>query len=362
MNDAEGQAGRAKPRPPSPGAVIAGYRLERQIGRGGMATVYRASDERLGRRVALKILSAGLTSDDAFRLRFINESRAAATVEHPNIIPVYEAGEADGLLFIAMRYVPGGDARSLLRSGEGLPGGRIWSIVTQVASALDAAHGHGLVHRDVKPANMLLDVSSGRADHVYLADFGISKTERAQGLTVTGQILGTLQYAAPEQLEGREVDGRTDLYALACSAFELLAGTPPFRRAGGAALIYAQLSAPPPPVTAARPDLSPAVDQVLAKAMAKAPEDRYAGCAAFADDLGRALRLVPGQVEAVGQGLMPPVARTRKAGPQPPRAPQPQPQEPQAPRPEISKPAASMPPGGLARPPGAEPPTRKREP
>jgi len=344
-----------------PGAVVAGYRLEERIGRGGMAVVFRAVDERLGRPVALKILSPGLTADNAFRVRFINESRAAAAVEHPHIIPVYEAGEATGMLFIAMRYVRGGDARSLLRRVGPLPADRAWGITSQVAAALDAAHERGLVHRDVKPGNMLLDASSGlagadRADHVYLTDFGISKQAQSAGLTVTGQILGTLDYAAPEQIEGREVDGRTDLYSLACSVFELLAGTPPFRRNQGPALIYAHLSTAPPPVTASRPDLPPAADRVIAKAMAKAAADRYSSCADFAADLGRALRLIAGRVEAVGHGLLPPVASTRVH------------QRPK-PRPEVVDPVQpakpvkpTMPPGGLARPPGIEPPTRKREP
>ncbi|HWF81677.1 MAG TPA: protein kinase [Streptosporangiaceae bacterium] len=344
-----------------PGALVAGYRLEERIGRGGMAVVFRAVDERLDRPVALKILSPGMTADNAFRVRFINESRAAAAVEHPHIIPVYEAGEAGGMLFIAMRYVRGGDARSLLRRIGPLPADRALGIISQVAAALDAAHRRGLVHRDVKPGNMLLDVSrhlagAGPADHVYLTDFGISKQAQSAGLTVTGQIVGTLDYAAPEQIEGREVDGRTDLYSLACSVFELLGGTPPFRRSQGPALIYAHLSTAPPPLTASRPDLPAAADRVIAKAMAKTAAERYATCSEFAADLGRALRLIAGRVEAVGHGLLPPVASTKVH------------QRPK-PRPEIPEPAQqvkpvrpTMPPGGLARPPGTEPPTRKREP
>lgn len=340
-----------------PGALVAGYRLEERIGRGGMAVVFKAVDQRLGRPVALKILSPGLTADNAFRLRFINESRAAAAVEHPHIIPVYEAGEAAGMLFIAMRYVPGGDARSLLRRIGPLSPDRAWGITTQVAAALDAAHARGLVHRDVKPANMLLDASSGRAGavgHVYLTDFGISKQAQSAGLTVTGQIVGTLDYAAPEQIEGRDVDGQTDLYSLACSAFELLGGTPPFRRSQGPALIYAHMSAPPPPVTASRPDLPAAVDRVIAKAMAKVAAERYASCAQFAADLGRALRLIAGRVEAAGQGLMPPVASTRGH-------PKPRPPKPAEPARQVRPAKPAMPPGGLARPAGTEPPTRKRE-
>ena len=341
--------------------MVAGYRLEERIGRGGMAVVFRAVDERLGRPVALKILSPGLTTDNAFRVRFINESRAAAAVEHPHIIPVYEAGETAGMLFIAMRYVRGGDARSLLRRAGPLPADRAWGITSQVAAALDAAHRRGLVHRDVKPGNMLLDASSGlagtdRADHVYLTDFGISKQAQSAGLTVTGQILGTLDYAAPEQIEGRQVDGRTDLYSLACSVFELLGGTPPFRRTQGPALIYAHLSTPPPPLTASRPDLPPAADRVLAKALAKAAAERYATCADFAADLGRALSLVAGRVEAVGHGLLPPVAST-KVRPRPKLPP-----EDPGPGQQVKPAKPMMPPGGLARPPSTEPPTRRREP
>jgi serine/threonine protein kinase len=351
---------------------VAGYRVEERIGRGGMAVVFRAVDERLGRPVALKVLSPGLTADNAFRVRFINESRAAAAVEHPHIIPVYEAGEVAGMLFIAMRYVRGGDARSLLRSIGPLPADRAWAIVNQVAAALDAAHQQGLVHRDVKPANMLLDVSSGLAgteltDHVYLTDFGISKQAQSAGLTITGQIVGTLDYTAPEQIEGREVDGRADLYSLACSAFELLGGTPPFRRNQGPALLYAHVSTPPPPLTGTRPDLPGAVDRVIAKAMAKAVAQRYQSCAEFATDLGRALRLIPGRVEAVGHGLMPPVATTRvhPRPRQPVEVAEPIKHAEPAKQAEPAKPVRpvkpTMPPGGLARPPGTEPPTRKRD-
>ena len=256
------------------GSQIAGYRLEEQIGRGGMAVVYRALDIRLDRHVALKILAPRLALDDAFRQRFIRESRAAAAVDHPHIIPVFEAGESGGVLFIAMRYVHGGDVRTLLDTEGALSTVRAADIITQVASALDAAHSHGLVHRDVKPGNMLLDSTSGsgRQDHVYLSDFGLSKQSLSvTGLTSTGQFLGTLDYVAPEQIEGRQVDGRADLYALACASFEMLCGTTPFQRDQGLAVVWAQLSEAPPSLCARRTDLPVAVDAVLAKAMAKAP-------------------------------------------------------------------------------------------
>jgi len=276
---------------PGGSAQIASYQMVEEIGRGGMAVVYRARDVRLGRWVALKVLAGDLARDDAFRRRFIRESRAAATVDHPNIIPIFDAGEAAGVLFIAMRYVAGQDVHSLLNRAGPLPAARAAGLVAQVASALDAAHACGLVHRDVKPANMLLGglAEDGSEDHVYLSDFGISKTSQATtNLTLTGQVLGTLNYLAPEQIEGRTVDGRADAYSLACAAFEMLAGAPPFRRDQSLAVMWAQLSAPPPPLTSARPDLPAAVDQVMFRGLAKAPEERYPSCRAFAAALQEA--------------------------------------------------------------------------
>jgi serine/threonine protein kinase len=274
------------------GSRVAGYRLEGQIGQGGMAVVFRAHDERLDRQVALKILAPALAADEAFRQRFIRESRAAAAVDDPHIIPVFEAGEAAGVLFIAMRYVGGGDMRTLMDREGPLSAGRAAAIVSPVASALDAAHVAGLVHRDVKPANVLVDTRPGRPDHVYLSDFGLSKGA-ASSLTGTGQFLGTLEYIAPEQIEGNAVDGRADEYALACAAFELLTGAPPFRRDEAMAVMYAQLSEPPPLLTSRRPDLPPAADQVFARALAKAPADRYPSCREFADALRTAFGLQP---------------------------------------------------------------------
>ncbi|HEX2321193.1 MAG TPA: protein kinase, partial [Streptosporangiaceae bacterium] len=280
----------------APGSRVAGYLLEEQIGQGGMAVVFRAHDERLDRTVALKILAPALAADEAFRQRFIRESRAAAAVDDPHIIPVFEAGEASGVLFIAMRYVRGGDVRSLVGRLSRVPPGRVAEIVSQVASALDAAHGRGLVHRDVKPANMLLDASSGvgRPDHVYLSDFGLSKASlQTSGLTGTGTFLGTLDYISPEQIEGKPVDGRADEYALACAAFELLTGVPPFQREEAMAVMYAQLSEQPPPLSSRRRDLGYAADAVFAKALAKAPADRYSTCREFSDALREAFGIRP---------------------------------------------------------------------
>lgn len=184
-----------------PGMHVAGYRLERQVGQGGMAVVYQARDEHLGRMVALKVLAPELAADETFRQRFIRESRAAAAVDDPHILPVFAAGESDGVLYIAMRYVPGGDLRTMVSKDGRFSPGQTAAVITQVASALDAAHAAGLVHRDVKPANMLIDVRAGQTSHVYLSDFGLSKTALGAtgGLTRTGQFLGSLNYVAPSR-------------------------------------------------------------------------------------------------------------------------------------------------------------------
>jgi Protein kinase domain len=275
-----------------PGEQLAGYQIQEQIGRGGMAVVYRALDLRLGRLVALKVLAPQLGEDEAFRQRFIRESRAAAGVDHPHIIPVFDAGEAGGVLFIAMRYVGYGDVRSLIDAEGRLSPARTASITSQVASALDAAHAHGLVHRDVKPGNMLLAHAGGDSDHVYLSDFGLSKHSLTPStLTSTGQFLGTLDYVSPEQIQGQPVDGRADQYALACTAVEMLTGAPPFRRDDSMALMWAQLEAAPPRLTERRPDLPPAIDQVVATAMAKSPASRFASCRDFALALSAACEL-----------------------------------------------------------------------
>jgi Protein kinase domain len=277
-----------------PGEQLAGYQIQEQIGRGGMAVVYRALDLRLGRVVALKVLAPHLGEDEAFRQRFIRESRAAAGVDHPHIIPVFEAGEAGGVLFIAMRYVGHGDVRSLIDTEGRLTPARTAAIVAQAASALDAAHAYGLVHRDVKPGNILLALASDDSDHVYLSDFGLSKDSvNPSTLTSTGQFLGTLDYVSPEQIQGHPVDGRADQYALACTAVEMLTGAPPFRNDDSMAVMWAQLESEPPRVTQRRPDLSPAVDEVIAAAMAKSPASRYQTCRDFALALGAACEQSP---------------------------------------------------------------------
>ncbi len=301
---------------------IADFRLDGFIGQSATAVVYLALDERSGphpdQKVALKVLAPELARDDAFRDQFLHECRAAAAVEHPHIIPVYAAGEAGGSLYVAMRYVQGGDARSLLNRYGPLPVAWAWDIIAQVASALDAAHAGGVIHRDVKPTNMLLDSSSpaspgtprradgGDFDHVYLSDFGMSTNSVSADVAATGQFAGTLDYVAPEQIEGRAVDGRADLYSLACSGFELLCGAPPFGQDQGLTVMYAQMYAPPPTATARR-DLPPAVDRVLATALAKNPADRYATCGQFAEELHAALGLAPGPAPASGPAAVGPL-------------------------------------------------------
>lgn len=278
----------------APGTRVAGYRLAEPLGAGGMAVVYRALDERLGRAVALKLLTPALAADQEFRRRFTAESRAAAAVDHPHIIPVYEAGQADRALFIAMRLVTGGDLRQVLAREGPLPSERAAQFLSPVASALDAAHRAGLVHRDIKPANILVDAQPDRPDHVYLSDFGISKGSASSArLTGTGQYLGTPEYTSPEQAGGQTVDGRADQYALACVAWHLLTGTVPFQRDQGHAVLLAHLTEPPPPLADRRPDLPAAAGRALARAMAKEPGERYASCGEFAEALREALALPP---------------------------------------------------------------------
>jgi serine/threonine protein kinase len=263
------------------GTEIAGYRVESFISRGGMAVIYRAHDRRLGRRVALKLLAPELSQDERFQQRFLRESRLAASLDHPNIIPIYEAGEASGLLYIVMRYVEGSDMKELLDREGPLDLDRITSILRQVGAALDAAHARGLVHRDVKPGNILIASGTGREDpdHVYLTDFGLTKRSSSlSGQTTSGRFIGTMDYVAPEQIGGKPVDARTDLYSLGCVLYHGLTGEPPFDRDDEAAVLWAHVADEPPPVSARRPDLPPGLDAIVAKAMAKAPEDRYGSC------------------------------------------------------------------------------------
>src|SRR4051812_22555210 len=252
------------------GSELGGYRIVEELGRGGTSVVYRAEHVRLGRPAALKLLSPGLGEDD-FRERFLRESQLAASLDHPSIVPVYDAGEEDGLLYIAMACVEGTDLKRLIAEEGPLPIRRALSILAQVASALDAAHARGLVHRDVKPANILVG-----AERAYLSDFGTAKELAAPAATRTGVFVGTIEYCAPEQIEGGEVDARTDVYALACVLYECLTGTAPFHRDSEVATLNAHLHATPPRLAKAAPGVPFALDHVFSKAFAKSPADRYA--------------------------------------------------------------------------------------
>ncbi|MDX2681175.1 serine/threonine-protein kinase [Streptomyces sp. NY05-11A] len=288
------------------GRQLAGYRIECEIGRGGMAVVYRAHDLRLDRTVALKLLAPELARNDTFRKRFTHESRVAAAIDHPHIVPVFEADETEGVLYIAMRYVDGSDLRHLLDREGPLPLPTVVRIAAQVASALDAAHDHGLVHRDVKPGNILVSrgTDSDHPEHVYLTDFGLTKKSLSlTGFTTVGQFVGTLDYVAPEQISGRPVDGRCDVYGLACVVYECLADRPPFLRDDDMALLWAHQNADPTPLTEVRPQLPSYLDTVFARALAKNPEARHPTCGAFVAELrergGGAPRPVHSPTESV---------------------------------------------------------------
>lgn len=243
------------------GSHFAGYSLDDELGRGGMGVVYRATELALERPVALKVVAPELAGDPAFRERFLRESRLAASIDHPGILPVYAAGEADGELYLAMRYVPGTDLRTLLEREGPLTPERALPLVEQVAEALDAAHARGLVHRDVKPGNVLVD-SGG---HCYLCDFGLTKQLGESGATtVAGRLVGTLDYLAPEQIRQGEVDGRADQYALGCVLYECLAGKPPFRRRTEAQTLWGHMQEAVPPLPGHRE-----LDEVLARGLAK---------------------------------------------------------------------------------------------
>jgi WD40 repeat protein/tRNA A-37 threonylcarbamoyl transferase component Bud32 len=265
---------------PRLGTELAGYRVESVLGQGGMSVVYLAEDRRLKRKVALKLLAPDLAEDMAFRERFLRESELAASIDHPNIVPIYEAGASDDLLFIAMRYVEGSDLRERLRQGRLEPGEAI-PMLAQVASALDAAHARGLVHRDVKPSNVLLDTGArpDGSDHVYLADFGLMKRlSEKTGLGDDSQLMGTIDYVAPEQIAGDETDGRADIYSLGCVLYECLVGEPPFPRDTDVAVVFAHLDAEPPVASEKRPELPLALDAVIGRALAKEAEERYRSC------------------------------------------------------------------------------------
>ncbi len=275
------------------GTTVAGYQIERLIGRGGMGSVYRADEEGLGRKVALKVIAPELAQDERFRERFLRESRIAASLDHPHIVPIFQAGDQDGALFLAMRYVEGTDLGKLVQKEGALDPARAISILEQVAEALDAAHEKGLVHRDVKPSNILIAVAAGK-EHSYLADFGLTKrTGSLSGVSAPGDVVGTLEYVAPEQIKGDEVDGRADLYSLACVLYECLTGQPPFPRATDVALLWAHVHEEPQRPSEVRLELPKAIDAVLGRALSKDPGRRYAS----AGELVAAARSSLGLVE-----------------------------------------------------------------
>ncbi len=275
------------------GQVFAGYTIRRKLGAGGMGSVYLASHPRLPRLDAVKVLSAELTVDPEYGPRFLREADLVSTLSHPNILGVHDRGECDGQLWISMDYVAGTDAAQLLRDHypAGMPPEVALPIISAVASALDHAHRRELLHRDVKPANILLDAETSR---IFLADFGIARPMNdASGLTATNMAVGTVAYAAPEQLRGEGMDGRTDQYALACTAFQLLTGNPPYADSNPAVVITKHVTAPAPSLGEHRPELR-GLDPVLARAMSKTPAARFASCGEFAQALQQqALRPMP---------------------------------------------------------------------
>jgi Protein kinase domain len=268
----------------SEGDEFAGYRIERSLGRGGMGVLYLAVEPGLERHVALKLIAPEAAADEVFARRFAEESKIAASIEHPNVVPIYAAGEEDGIPFIAMRYVSGSDlGRRLAREGRLEPAAAA-ALIAQVGSGLDAIHAAGLVHRDVKPANVLLSETGG-ADHAYITDFGVARNVATEsGLTQTGRFVGTLDYVAPEQISGGVVDARADVYALGCLLFKLLTGEVPYPRDGEAARLYAHLNDPPPAPSLHATAVPMALDDVVIRSMSKEPGDRYPS----AGDLGRA--------------------------------------------------------------------------
>ena len=264
---------------PEIGESFGAYRIESILGRGGMGTVYLATHERLARKAAIKVIAPQYAHDDDFRARFLVESQLAASLDHPNVIPIFDAGEIDGLLYLAMRYVPGHSLHASLEARGRLPLEQVVTIAQHVGGALDAAHAEGLLHRDVKPANILVAEPGG---HLYLCDFGLAKRTSSKGVTHTGSFFGTVDYAAPEQIAGLEVDGRADVYALGCVLFHCLAGRPPFARESEFLVLQAHLADPPPRLSELAADVPDSLDTVLETALAKQPADRYATASALA--------------------------------------------------------------------------------
>jgi serine/threonine protein kinase len=305
------------------GEVFAGYTIVRRLGAGGMGEVYLAQHPRLPRRDALKILPSELTANDEFRQRFNREADLAASLYNEHIVGIHDRGEYDGQLWISMDYVEGTDAAKLLRSEypSGMPKAFVVEIISAVADALDYAHSRGLLHRDVKPANILLGNASPRR-RILLADLGIARElGEISGLTATNMLVGTTAYCAPEQLQGADLDARADQYALGCTAFNLLTGSAPFYHSNPAVVITQHLSAPPPLVSARRPELA-GLDGAIAKALAKKPNDRYPTCAAFAAALGSQPNTAAAEVAGPTEVIATPTEAIATPRSTPPESPQ----------------------------------------
>ena len=291
--------------PLAPGAEIAGYRIVRTLGHGGMGVVYLAEDRERGGQLAIKLLAAELAEQGDFRRRFLREARYASQLDHPNIVRVQGAGEADGNLYIAMQYIPGSDLTTVLAERGRLDPPRALSMLEQVAAGLDAVHAAGMLHRDVKPGNVLVaDPGHDANGSCYLTDFGLTKspTQDSAALTSFDTFVGTLDYVAPEQILKAEVDHRVDVYSLACLLYECLSGLPPFRHLSGADLLQAHIREVPPPMP--RPELAPAIHEVVARGLAKKPEDRFGSCGELMAAARAALRVPAAE-------RLPPRARPR---------------------------------------------------
>ncbi|MEA2411918.1 MAG: hypothetical protein QOC77_2479 [Thermoleophilaceae bacterium] len=343
------------------GTEIGGYRILNLLGQGGMGVVYLADNVATGQRVALKLLTPDLARSSGFRERFVREANYASSMRHPNVIEVFNAGEEDGVLFIAMQYVEGEDLKALLVREGRLDAQRTVWLLGQVASALDAAHATGLMHRDIKPGNVM--IAHGQPEHCYLTDFGLSKNPSSDSIALTaqGEFVGTIDYTAPELVLGKKADSRLDVYSLGCLFYECLAGQPPFPKERDVEVLYAHIQDPPPRITATRPDLPPALDDVIAKAMAKKPEDRFPTCSAFID----AARLIVGEPAVAPPPPPPPppgvpVPPAAAGGPPPPPPPPPGPpplaEPPPPPAPPAAPPPAAVPDAASANAPTNAPP------
>ena len=356
------------------GHVVAGQRLDAVIGEGGMGVVFRATHLRLGRTVALKVLPPPLAANHEYRRRFEREAAIAASLEHPNVVPIYDAGHVNGVLYLSMRFVRGESLDEVLRREGRLGVEQLCAVLGPIAEALDAVHEAGLVHRDVKPGNVLIARTGRPRDdgHVYLCDFGIAKGPAVAGpeLTSAGTFLGTVHYCSPEQIEGKWLDGRSDQYGLACLVHRCLTGETAYPRPDTSAVIYAHLSAAPPRPSLLRPDLPPAVDAAVARAAAKHPDHRYPSCAAFIAALRCAIP-APGRAASGTRVDLParrplsptlPLPEPSLSDPSLPEPSLPQPSPPEPSPPEPSPPRPSPPEPSPPQPVGADEPTRRTGP